>query len=581
MKLPPPCPALILAAVALALGGASGCTPDTPPGPTESSPPIASTAFAADSIPIHDLPALILDIPEEALSPPDTGRLREELRQAEGLAFIGLKAGNARRTHMELTASPAFTVSPSHLPRGRRAAMPAEVLRDALAAIANRGAATVKYYRALGMALVRLPVDSAIALLDHPNVDFLTPVRPGPRPGFAAGPTGPLPSGGTQVTPWNIDSVGAPLAWPYSRGSGTRLLIIDSGHDWTHPDLGVVPWSNCNRGPYTGCSDDYPEYHGTAVAGVAIARDNLEGVVGLAPGTQPGDMYYWGACVGRTACYYPEIIAALDWAAESLGARGVVNMSYGGEAAYYPEQVAVASASNAGHVLVSIAGNSGPTGTPMYPAAYSNVIGVGGINQNKVRNPASTTGNHVDLVAPWDAYTTKPSNQYSWESGMSIAAPHVAGLALLLRARYPGWTAWDVFYRMRQTAEDLGPAGWDSEYGWGKIRAHIAVTLDAPTVTASVVNGKPRLTWIAIPLATGYRIYRRVTPTLAPDWELWAQVTGTAYTDSQTPVTSIYGYGSIPGASTAVGYYVVAVSGGVESAYGTYATYIPNGIPPY
>lgn len=100
---------------------------------------------------------------------------------------------------------------------------------------------------------------------------------------------------------------------------------------------------------------------------------------------------------------------------------------------------------------------------------------------------------------------------------------------------------------MRMTAQDLGPAGWDDHFGFGMIRARLALGLAAPSITASIVNSKPKLTWNAIPIATEYRIYRRVTPTLAWEWTLWAVRTTTSYTDPSTPVSSFYAYNTYPG----------------------------------
>ncbi len=96
---------------------------------------------------------------------------------------------------------------------------------------------------------------------------------------------------------------------------------------------------------------------------------------------------------------------------------------------------------------------------------------------------------------------------------------------------------------------------------------------------------KPRLTWTAVPMATGYRVYRRVTPTLAPEWTVWADVasTVTTFTDTPTKVLSFVGYDIPPSSSTMwVGYKVVAIGlAGRESRAGSTVTYVPNGTPVY
>jgi subtilisin family serine protease len=255
---------------------------------------------------------------------------------------------------------------------------------------------------------------------------------------------------------------------------------------------------------------------------------------------------------------------------------------------------AVAGAYNAGHVLVAGMGNTGANQT-FYPAGYSQVIAVAGVFPDKTfatSNPCNpqfplgaTWGNHVDFVAPWEVFTTTfPTPAfYGTFCGTSYATPAVSGTALLVRARYPAWANWQARARLEETAFPLGPPGWDDHFGHGLIRAHLAVAFDPPNVTATVPSGKPKLTWSAIPFATGYQIYRAVTPTACPSWTPWATTTATTCTDFSTAVSSFYGYDVTP-SQTAVEYFVVAtvVEGGVttQSKSGRYATFLPNFDPP-
>lgn len=199
--------------------------------------------------------------------------------------------------------------------------------------------------------------------------------------------------------------------------------------------------------------------------------------------------------------------------------------------------------------------------------------------------PGSTWGNHVDLVAPWQVFTTTfpVTVLYGTFCGTSYATAAVSGVALLLRARYPSWANWEVRARLEATAFPLGPPGWDDHFGHGLIRGHLAAAFDPPNITASVVSGKPKLTWSAVPFATGYDIFRAVTPTACPGWALWATTTTISYTDFSTAVSSFYGYDVTP-SQTAVQYYVVAkvLEGNVTtfSTAGRYATFLPNFDPP-
>jgi subtilisin family serine protease len=312
------------------------------------------------------------------------------------------------------------------------------------------------------------------------------------------------------------------------------------------------------------------------VSGVALARQNNGvGVVGVAPGVAAADVFYWGVCDNMQPgnCDSGDIVDALNWARDFLGPRGVINVSIAGSCNIY-KAAAVSGAYNAGHVLVAGVGNNG-VNEQLCVAQYSQVLAVAGINPNKTfaipspcnpNFPGSSWGSHVDVVAPYQVFTTSLANTYLTVCGTSVSSPGVAGVALLVRARYPTWTNGQVRDRIIFTAENLGIAGWDDHFGYGLVRAHLAVAFDPPTVTPSIVAGKPKLTWNPIPFAAQYHIYRSITPTACPTWELYAATTGTTFTDSSTPVTSFYGY-SLPPSQTAVNYFVGAVH-----SDGTYST---------
>jgi hypothetical protein len=154
---------------------------------------------------------------------------------------------------------------------------------------------------------------------------------------------------------------------------------------------------------------------------------------------------------------------------------------------------------------------------------------------------------------------------------------------VLVRAAHPTWSNDEVVQQLKSTARDLGDIGWDQHFGFGIVQADLAVGLFAPTVSASISSMRPILSWAAIPMAAKYRIYHRVTPTLAPNWVLWDSTTTTSYTDLPTKVTSFYGYTVVPGGdTTAVGYYVTAVAAsGKETSFAQFETYIPSGTPPF
>ena len=603
-----PCPPprlrpLVLLLVTAAL--LSAC--DRPAGLEPYQPQFSAFLQARGAPAVRDLPALQFDLPPAErpweVSP---DRLIVEIEAGQGRAFLILK-DSVNVPSRQAQASAVDRMSSGRVVRrGLRGALDKASVDRALASIERAGAEVIRFYEWLGVVDVSLSRASATALLTNPWIDQIEPL---PR---KVDQLDYLRSAGAesigmfaQSTPWGIQTVGAPLAWSIgATGSGVRLLVVDQGHFQGHEDLAFVPNANC-FGAYGGCDDHPVISHGTHVLGIATARNNGIGVVGMAPALTGTNTFVWGGCQeppGLDGCPHAEQLAALNWAVGNLGPNGVVNMSLGGPEFNLPVSLATASANAVGIVIVASAGNHG-TNAVRYPAGYSNVIGVSGMLSSKAfplndnapcsntfdADPGSGYGPHVDLAAPWDAVSTVGNNQYAGPAplpavqwcGTSMAAPHVAGAVALIRSISPNLDPSNVFTRLTSTAEDLGPAGWDLQFGAGMVRAHLAAGLLPPAMTASVVNSKPKLTWTAVPFATEYRINRRVTPFLAPTWVLWATRTGTTYTDTSTPVSSFYGYNTYPSPDVGVSYYVTAYASGSEAGFGNFATFVPIGTPPY
>jgi subtilisin len=605
--------------VALALsGGLLACQADQPSAPISAAQaqlPEESAALQAALDNAVDIAGFNVDLPDVPNEwEVSDSALVDAVAKAGGLAFVGFKSASGarikdqRRRITDVMGAPGRTVV-----QGRRGALSKSDAQAALRTVSASGAVIHRYYEHLGVAYVSLPDPSrASALQRLPVVDYLEPdnaqifvtaiarADDGPRrvisarnltAGFRFGASALL----AQTVPWGISLVRAPDAWPYSTGAGSTLLIVDTGHERGHSDLPLVPLGNCS-GTYGGCDDPVQTPltlpHGSHVAGIAAAIDNSFGVVGVAKGLPANNLYVAGACDSNYPfpCSIPEIAAALNWSVTGLGSSGVINMSLGGTTNSGTLAAAVAAAVSAGHVVVAAMGNAASS-TPFYPAAYANVVSIGAILPDKsfaataapcVGQGGSNWGSHVDFVAPWYALSTVPQSAFADETqgwcGTSMATPHVAGLAVLLRTRYPSLSASSIYYKIRDTAEPLGPVGWDDHYGFGLIRAHLATAFERPVVSPTILSGKPRLTWPSVPFATEYRIYRRVTPSACPQWALWATRTTASYTDTSTPVTSFYGYDSQP-AQTAVSYYVTAFADGVETVYYQYLTYLPTGAP--
>ena len=129
-----------------------------------------------------------------------------------------------------------------------------------------------------------------------------------------------------------------------------------------------------------------------------------------------------------------------------------------------------------GVTVVAASGNDGQE-TISYPARYANVIAVGAIQEGGLRWNASNYGSELDVVAPGAVVLTPftlqnsniISNAYWTPSGTSFASPQVAGLAALMLSVNPTLAPAEIRQKIRENAVDLGPSGFDNEFGYGLI----------------------------------------------------------------------------------------------------------------
>ena len=290
---------------------------------------------------------------------------------------------------------------------------------------------------------------------------------------------------------WGVKRIGAGLVHDSgNRGDGVRVAIVDTGIDYTHPELssnyvGGYDFVNADTDPM----DDHN--HGTHVAGTVAAKDNGTGVVGVAPNAM---LYGLKVLSASGSGRWSDIIAAIQWATDN-GVQ-VTNNSYGGSG--YPGSTVQAAFDNsyaAGVLHVASAGNSGsctPSGdTVGYPAKFGSVMAVAATSSSNVRACFSSTGSTVEIAAPGVSInSTRRGGGYVLMSGTSMASPHVAGVAALLMTG--PLTNVEARQRLVNTADDLGAAGWDELYGFGIVDADEAAgsgpVNNAPQVTISAPN---------------------------------------------------------------------------------------------
>ncbi|THG89699.1 peptidase S8, partial [Alkalihalobacillus alcalophilus ATCC 27647 = CGMCC 1.3604] len=164
------------------------------------------------------------------------------------------------------------------------------------------------------------------------------------------------------------------------------------------------------------------------------------------------------------------IAQGLQWSAEN--GMDIANLSLGSPTGSPTLELAVNQATSAGVLVVAATGNNG-SGTVSYPARYANALAVGATDQNDNRASFSQYGTGLDIVAPGvGVQSTYLQNQYASLSGTSMATPHVAGVAALVKEKNPTWSNVEIRQHLTNTATPLGNP---TQYGSGLVNAEEAV----------------------------------------------------------------------------------------------------------
>lgn len=320
-----------------------------------------------------------------------------------------------------------------------------------------------------------------------------------------------FPSKKYEGRPWALQRVNLDALWAQSKGKGVRVAVIDTGVDVKNPQLSeavdasrgknFLPSKNTEgeeieRGNAQGTTDTVG--HGTRVAGIIAARPaEGTGFVGLAPEATIIPIKQNDAEGNGTA----GTLAASIRHAVQAGAD-VINISQDTANAVRPDpslEEAVGHALDREVVIVASAGNDGLGGNVKvtYPASYEGVLAVAASDRNNERAPFSQSGEFVGVAAPGvDMVSTVPGNGHCADNGTSFSAPYVAGVAALLKARFPKWTARQIVAQIEQTAERSIP-GHDRLVGWGVIDPVKALTdvdpahpVDSPRAEEGGIHAK-------------------------------------------------------------------------------------------
>ena len=302
------------------------------------------------------------------------------------------------------------------------------------------------------------------------------------EPDFVIAPT-IAPNDPTFSQLWGLNNVGqsggvanadinAPEAWNTTTGSRTVVVaVIDTGIDYTHPDLAANAWHNPGEVAGDGIDNDGNGYvddvygwdfanndsnpmddngHGTHVSGtIGAVGNNGVGVAGVNWQVSiMGLKFLSGAGSGSTS----GAIAAINYATRMRRDFGInivaSNNSWGGGGFSTSLRDAIEAGGRAGILFVAAAGNEAGNNdgaTLSYPASYTSesIISVAATDRTNTLASFSNYGaTSVDLAAPGvSILSTTPNNTYASYSGTSMATPHVTGTIALLAAAYPQATA--------------------------------------------------------------------------------------------------------------------------------------------
>jgi type VII secretion-associated serine protease mycosin len=288
-----------------------------------------------------------------------------------------------------------------------------------------------------------------------------------------------------------LRTVGVPAAWRVSQGSGVIVAVLDTGVNASATDLaGTV-----TTGPdYTAGADPAgyqpPHLHGTYIASIIAGHGSgagrAGGVIGVAPKArilsvrvilddqEPGFAVY-----NENAEYYDAIGEGIRYAV-AHGA-GVINMSLGSTVATRSTRLALAYALARGVVVVAAAGNDGsshPGFTPYsYPASFTGVISVAAVTASGRRASFSDRNASVVVAAPGvNVVGDGPAGSFLVGSGTSPASAIVAGVAALIRSKYPRLTPAQVVQAIVSSAQRRPDGGYSPGVGFGEVDAAAALT---------------------------------------------------------------------------------------------------------
>ncbi len=285
---------------------------------------------------------------------------------------------------------------------------------------------------------------------------------------------------------YGLTKIEGPAAWDTERGqtSSVTIAVVDTGVQLNHPDLAskIVAGFDFVNGD-ASANDDHG--HGTHVAGIASAlTNNSLGVAGVSWGANIMPVKVLDSFGSGTDA---NVSDGITWAADN-GAK-VINLSLGGYDFSQTLQNATDYAYNRGVTVLAAAGNDGSNIT-IYPAGNTNVAGVGATNSSDGWASFSNYNSSVDVSAPGvSILSTYIDSSLAYLSGTSMATPCASGVVALIRSKNPSMSVDSVFSTLTLSSTDLGSAGRDNFFGWGRVDAYNAVSGNPVISNLSIAEG--------------------------------------------------------------------------------------------
>jgi len=284
-----------------------------------------------------------------------------------------------------------------------------------------------------------------------------------------AGAAAPPPAADAGAPQYALGKLHVDAARALATGDKVLVAVVDTAIDETHPDLaGVVEARFDAVGGQAAALG-----HGTSIAGAIAAHGRIQGV---APQVRILAVRAFAATEAGPQGTTLAILKGIDWAAQAH-AR-IVNMSFAG-----PQDPAMhrilAAAFDKGIVLVAAAGNAGRNSAPLFPAADEKVLAVTATDADDKLFENANVGRYVALAAPGvDVLLPVPDGNYELETGTSVSAALVSGVAALVLQLHPSLPPADLRKLLAATAKPLGAGGQDNEFGAGLVDAFRALSAD-------------------------------------------------------------------------------------------------------